>query len=207
MEQSMEKQLTYLHTDTETVRFETEFKLRMFSAFKKAGLRRADWEDMESIILEKYAQGEFEKDQKLKPASYIFSSARNCAFDECRKQRRFVELDDMSMAGTRDSHNFFAMMERNDQRVVVEEAFRRLVKECRDRQKVQILLRYVVNGESRDSLAQEFEVTQDFISLVKNRLLPRLQQLVRQIYAEDLEGRLQFSNTDIGFLTPFMVKW
>ena len=98
--------------------------------------------------------------------------------------------------------NSLPRWEKNNERIIVVEAFRRLVAECRDRQKAQILLRYVVNGEDRTRLANELEVTNDYVSLVENRWLPRLQKLVREILREDQDCMLQFSKTDIGFLKP-----
>ena len=80
-------------------------------------------------------------------------------------------------------------------------------KECRDTQKVEILLRYAVNGEERSELAEEYAVSEDFVSLVKTRWLPRLQKLVRKVMREDMEGELEFSNADIRFLEPYMLNW
>ena len=50
-------------------------------------------------------------------------------------------------------------------------------------------------------------MSDDFVSLVKNRWLPRLQKLVRDVIREDRDGRLKLSNTDIRFLKPYMKNW
>ncbi len=171
-------------------------------------LRRCDCEAVENMVLEKYAQGriEYNPTKKAKPTSYYYAIARNCAIDMLRSQR-FVELDDKAEAEIRDERDQFAMMESEDEKRIVEEAFKRLAVECPDRQKVQILLRYAVNGEERAKLAEEFRVSDDFVSLVKNRWLPRLQKLVRKVIREDSDGKLKFSNTDIRFLRPYMMNW
>ena len=204
----MEKQSVCVHDNAEIIRFDKEYKPVIFQACKNAGLRRCDWEGVESIVLEKYAQGkiEFDPARNAKPTSYYYAIARNCAKDEVRKQR-FVELDDKTEAEIRDVRNHFAMMESEDEKRIAVEAFRRLTEECRDRQKVQILLRYAVNGEDRARLAYEYKVTDDYVSLVKNRWLPRLQDYVREIAREDNDGSLQFSKTDIDFLKPYMMNW
>ena len=204
----MGKQSVCVHSNDEVVRFDKEYRLVVFQACKDAMLRRCDWEAVENMVLEKYAQGriEYNPTKKAKPTSYYYAIAKNCAIDMLRKQR-FVELDDNAEAEIRDERDQFAMMESEDDKEIVEEAFKRLAVECRDRQKVQILLRYAVNGEERANIAQEFCVSDDFVSLVKNRWLPRLQKLVREVIREDRDGRLKLSNTDIRFLKPYMKNW
>ncbi len=204
----MEKPSVCVHSNAEIVRFDKEYRLVIFQACKAATLRRCDWEAVENLVLEKYAQGRIEYDpmRKEKPTSYYYAIARNCAIDEVRKQR-FAALDEKLEAGIRDEHERFTMMEKEDEKKIVVEAFKRLAMECRDRQKVQILLRYVVNGEERTRLAEEFGVTDDFVSLVKNRWLPRLQKLVREVMQEDANGKLRFSTDDIRYLKPYMMKW
>ena len=204
----MGKQSVCVHSNDEVVRFDKEYRLVVFQACKDAMLRRCDWEAVENMVLEKYAQGriEYNPTKKAKPTSYYYAIAKNCAIDMLRKQR-FVELDDNAEAEIRDERDQFAMMESEDDKEIVEEAFKRLAVECRDRQKVQILLQYVVNGEERANIAQEFCVSDDFVSLVKNRWLPRLQKLVREVIREDRDGRLKLSNTDIRFLKPYMKNW
>ena len=204
----MGKQSVCVHSNDEVVRFDREYRLVVLQACKDAMLRRCDWEAVENMVLEKYAQGriEYNPTKKAKPTSYYYAIARNCAIDMLRSQR-FVELDDKAEAEIRDERDQFAMMESEDEKRIVEEALKRLAVECRDRQKIQILLRYAVNGEERANIAQEFRVSDDFVSLVKNRWLPRLQKLVRKVIQGDRDGKLKFSNTDIRFLRPYMMNW
>ena len=204
----MGKQSVCVHSNDEVVRFDREYRLVVLQACKDAMLRRCDCEAVENMVLEKYAQGkiEYNPTKKAKPTSYYYAIARNCAIDMLRS-RRFVELDDKAEAEIRDERDQFAMMESEDEKRIVEEALKRLAVECPDRQKVQILLRYAVNGEERAKLAEEFRVSDDFVSLVKNRWLPRLQKLVRKVIREDRDGKLKFSNTDIRFLRPYMMNW
>jgi hypothetical protein len=69
------------------------------------------------------------------------------------------------------------------------------------------LLRYVVEKTDRTQLAEEYGVTSDYISGVKNRWLPCLQELVKEVLKEDQEGNLKFSNVDLRFLKPYMKSW
>ena len=204
----MGNQSVCVHSNDEIVRFDKEYRLVVFQACKDVTLRRCDWEAVENLVLEKFAQGRIEYDptRKAKPTSYYYAIAKNCAIDELRRQR-FVELDDKAEAEIRDEHDQFAMIERQDEKVIVEEAFKRLATECHDWQKIQILLRYAVNGEERARLAEEFCVSDDYVSLVQNRWLPRLQKLVREVVREDRNGKLTFSNTDIRCLKSYMMNW
>ena len=204
----MGKQSVFVHDNAEIVRFDKDYKLVIFQACKDAKLRCCDWEAVKNLVLEKYAQGRIEYDpaRGTKPTTYYYVVAFHCAKDELRKQR-FVELDSKLEAEIRDEHDLFAMIEKKDEQRIVVEAFKRLAMECRDKQKLQILLRYVVNGEARTRLAEEFGVTDGFVSLVKSRWLPRLQKLVRQVIQEDRDGKLNFHKNDLRYLKPYMMNW
>ena len=56
----MGKQSVYIHNNTEIVRFDKEYRLVVFQACKDAKLGRCDWEAVENMVLEKYAQGRIE---------------------------------------------------------------------------------------------------------------------------------------------------
>ena len=198
----------FKHTNSKIVRFEKEFKLVIFSACKAAGLRRCDWEGVVNEMLVKFSWGRIEYDTSrgAKATSYYYRIAKNVALDECRKQR-LVELDDNEMEHVLDEHEPISQAEIEDEWLIVTEAIRRLVKEMRDRAKVEILIRYVVNKEKREDLAEEYDIDNDDVSLVKTRYLPRLQKLVKEVLKEDEEGRLKRSKTDISFLKPYMKNW
>ena len=199
----------FKHTNSEIVRFEKEFKLVIFSACKAAGLRRCDWEGVVNEMLLKYAMGlmEYDPTRGAKASSYYYKIARNKAKDFIRKQQRFVELDDNEMEHVLDEHEPISQAEIEDEWLIVTEAIRRLVKEMRDKTKVEILIRYVLNKENREDLAEEYGIDDDDVSLVKTRYLPRLQKLVKEVLKEDEEGRLKRSKTDISFLKPYMKNW
>ena len=199
----------FKHTNSEIVRFEEDYKLIIFSACKAAGLRRCDWESVESEILLKYSMGlmEYDSTRGAKASSYYYMIAWCKARDFIRKQRRLVELDDNEMEHVFDEHEPIVQTEIEDERLMVTEAIRRLVKDMRDKTKVEVLVRFVINGEERQDLANDFQVDVDYISLVKTRYLPRLQKLVKEVLKEDGEGRLKLTKTDISFLKPYMKNW
>ena len=199
----------FKHTSLEIVRFEEDYKLIIFSACKAAGLRRCDWEGVVNEMLLKYAMGlmEYDPTRGAKASSYYYKIARNKAKDFIKKQQRLVELDDNEMEHVLDEHEPVVQTEIEDERLIVIEAIRRLVKEMRDKTKVEILILYVVNKEKREDLAEEYGIDNDDVSLVKTRYLPRLQKLVKEVLKEDEEGRLKRSKTDISFLKPYMKNW
>lgn len=199
----------FKHTNSEIGRFEKEFKLVIFSACKAAGLRRCDWEGVVNEMLLKYAMGlmEYDPTRGAKASSYYYKIAWNKAKDFIKRQQRLVELDDNEMEHVLDEHEPIVQAEIEDERLIVIEAIRRLVKEMRDKTKVEVLVRFVINGEERQDLADDFQVDVDYISLVKTRYLPRLRKLVKEVLKEDEEGRVKLSKTDISFLKPYMRNW
>ena len=199
----------FKHTNSEIVRFEEDYKLIIFSACKAAGLRRCDWESVESEILLKYSMGlmEYDSTRGAKASSYYYMIAWCKARDFIRKQRRLVELDDNEMEHVFDEHEPIVQTEIENERLMVTEAIRRLVKDMRDKTKVEILIRYVLSKENREDLAEEYDIDNDDVSLVKTRYLPRLQKLVKEVLKEDEEGRLKRSKTDISFLKTYMKNW
>ena len=199
----------FKHTNSEIGRFEKEFKLVIFSACKAAGLRRCDWEGVVNEMLVKFSWGRIEYDASrgAKATSYYYRIAKNVALDECRKQR-LVELDDNEMEHVLDEYEPIAQAGIEDERLIVTEAIRRLVKEMRDKTKVEILIRYVLSKENREDLAEEYDIDNDDVSLVKTRYLPRLKLLLIEILREDEEGKLKIGNfSEIRFLQKYMKNW
>ena len=192
----------FVHTNSEIVRFINDYKLTIFKACKDAWLRKCDWEIVENDMAIKYAQGHIEYDptRGAKANSYYYKIAWNCAKDQIRKQLRFVELDDKEIELVFDEHDQFAQMANKDKQLHIREAIRRLAKEMHDMRKVEILCRYVF-GETREKLAKEYGIDNDYISLVRTRYLPRLQQLLIKVQREDEEGKLKIGNfSEISFL-------
>ena len=206
----MEKSI-YVHTDSEIVRFIKDYRLIIYKACKTANLNRCDWENVESEMALKYASGRINYDpaRGFKDTTYVFAIALNVARDQMRSRHpeRFQEMEDKDWNSIADKLDRHKQREAVDDKVIVMEALRRLVKKCQDKKKIEILLRYVVEKTDRTQLAEEFGVTADYISGVKNRWLPCLQELVKEVQKEDQEGNLKFSNVDLHFLQPFMKTW
>ena len=139
----------FVHSNSEIIRFDKDYKLIIFKACKDAGLRRCDWEHIENEILIKFSMGRIEYDPTygIKASAYYYIIAKNAASDE-RKKQHFVELDDKEMEYVPDEHNPFVNIEAKDNYFVVTEALKRLVKKCRDKKKIKILryliLRYLI---------------------------------------------------------------
>ena len=198
----------YVKSNEEVCNFIEENKLVMFNAFRKAGLNRCDWEIALNDMARKFAEGKVNYDPNHKQGAsmttYVYTIAKNCALDMIRAQDNVV-LDDETWESIRDTRNSFGQIDTENAVVLVKEAFRRLAKDCRDKKKVEMLLRYVVNQEERVGLAEEYGVEFDYLSLVKNRWLPRLQQYVREVLREDEEGKLKLGDfSEINFLKPYM---
>ena len=196
--------------NADVISFIKEFKPLIFKASKYVGLRRCFWEGVLSEMAERFAEGriKFDPTRGVKASTYVFLIAECVARDEIRRQHpeRFEEMDDRAWENLGDERNGYARLDADDEKLIAMEAIRRLTKQIRDKVKIELLVRFVINKESRQELAREYGVSNDSVSLQKTRYLPRLQQLVRDVWMEDEEGKLKFSSTDISFLTPY-VNW
>ena len=209
----MEMQSVYVHTESEIVDFINENKPIIFKAFNKAGLNHCEWDYALNTLLLKFAQGKivFDKERGTKKSTYIFTIAYNTARDVVRQQHweRYEDLDDKKgWEGIRDEHYCPRRQQKaEDEKLVVKEALRRFYREMKDRTKIELLVRYVINGEKRTDLAKEYHVREDFVSLIQTRFLPKLQKLVKRVLKEDERGELKLGDTkEISFLKPYM-KW
>lgn len=206
---TMGKPSVYVHTNAEVVRFMKEHKRTIFQACKDAGLRRCDWESVENEIAVKYAIGrcEYDPTRGAMYSTYIYKVSKNCAIDEIRRQHaeRVQDLDDKDWEKLGDGHDIFRWLEASDERIIVKEAFIRIAPKIRDKKKLVLLLRYVPNDEDRQALAKEYNVDNDFVSLVKTRKLPELQEIVKEVLREDEAGELRLGDDSvIDFLKPYM---
>ncbi|MCR4573462.1 MAG: hypothetical protein K5787_06815 [Lentisphaeria bacterium] len=201
----------FVHTNSEIVRFIKDYRSIIYKACEKAGLSRCDWENVESEVALKYAHGRINYDpaRGCKDTTYVFAIALNAAHDllRCQHPERFQEMEDKDWDSIADKIDKNKQREAMDDKVIVMEALRRLVQKCHDKKKIEILLRYVVEKTDRTQLAEEYGVTSDYISGVKIRWLPCLQELVKEVLKEDQEGNLKFSNVDLRFLKPYMKSW
>lgn len=87
------------------------------------------------------------------------------------------------------------------------EALKRLSAKCRDKAKMIILMRYLINQEKSKVIAQDFHVKIGYINVVQTRYKPKLQELILQVMAEDEDGTLVLSSEDISYLEPYMKSW
>ena len=198
----------FVKGNTEVKKFVDSYKPIIYRACHDAGLGCRDWDVVLNTMAIKYAEGRFGYDPSrgVKPTTYAYMVASCRAKDEIRRQHpeRFTDVEDKDRENIADKGDNYAQMNRSDEMLIVCEALRRMVRLVHDKTKPEMLVRYVINGESREGLASEFGVTEDYVSLVKNRYLPRLQALVREVWQEDAEGRLNLSSTDISFLKAYI---
>ena len=198
----------FVKKNDDVICFIKNYKPLIFKASKDIGLRRCFWDVVLNEMVERFAEGRIKYDptRGVKESTYIFLIAKSVAQDELRRQHseRFEDMDDRDWENLVDERNGFRQMDADDEKVIAIEAIRRLAKQIRDKVKLELLVRFVINKESRQELAHEYGMSNDNVSLQKTRYLSRLQQLVREVWREDAEGKLKFSNTDISFLTPYI---
>ena len=201
----------YVHTDLEIANFINDYKPNIYGACKHAKLNRSLWDVVLNTVAIKFAVGKitaYNPTLGTKYSTYIFEIARNCAVDERKRQHaeRFHEMEEKGWEQIADGHDCDSRTNADDEKQIVTEALKRFVKEMHDMTKAEILVRYAINGEKREKLAEEYGVQYDFISLVKTRYMKRLQVIAKEVLKQDEAGKLKLSDTDISFLKPYM-KW
>jgi hypothetical protein len=199
--------VVFVKTDAQVSSFAEQNRGLIFQAFHRARLPRHDWDGVMNNMLIKFAKGklDFNASKGAKYSTFIYGVARNCALDELqRRHPEPVDVMDKHWENLRDGHEFQRSLEGHDAKVIVQESLKRLVKEVRDKKKVEILVRFVLNGEDRDAVAQSYHVAPDYVSVVKTRYYGRLQRLAREVLKQDEEGRLETDGTDISFLNPYL---
>lgn len=200
--------VVYVKSNEEIAKFKIENELIINKACSEAQLRHSDWDYVLGDMLVKYATGKLDYNPAFnaKYSTYIYTVALHCAIDAVRRlhTKRFQDLEGKDWDNFGDKRDNNSKSKADDENVVVTEAIRRLAKEMRDKTKVEILVRSVLNRESREKLADEYDVESDYISLVKTRYLPRFQNIVREVLREEKYDTIKLSNTDIAFLKPHM---
>ena len=151
----------------------------------------------------------FDETRGVKKSTYLYSVFYNTAADYKRKLHYQKEtLEDhnkeefVTMAG--GSHDVRVSYAK-DGRVVMREALNRLVVEC-EKKTIELLVRYVLLGEDREALADEYNMLPNNVSVLKSRWWPRLIGLGKEVAREDVEGTLKVSPNRLDFLKPYL-EW
>jgi len=201
----------FVHSDSEIARFIENYKLIIYSGCKNARLARCHWDIVLNEMAFRFATGKLECDpaRVAKYTRFIAIVAGNCARDVKREQRKdiFQNLEDKEWDDIASSHGFHCQTAKEDIQFVIRESLKRLAEECRDKKKIQILVRYILNKESRESLAEEYGVDEDYVSVVKNRWYDIWKILIRRVIRDDYDGALKLSKTDISSLEKFLKNW
>ena len=186
------------------------YKPVVYRACSDVNLRRCDWDVVLNNVAIKFAEGRvsYDASRGAKPTTYFYQVALNCAKDEIRRQHpeRLKEMEEKDWNSIDDERDNHAQLNESDKKFVVMEALRRLFMKVQDKIKFELLVKYLFNGESREKLASEYNVTVDYVSLQKTRYLPQLQSLVKEVWQEDEEGRLKLTSVDTSFLKPYIDK-
>ncbi len=203
----MENNTVFVAVNNKTNEFVSKYKWLIVKACMSVGLQSCDHYIVIDDLAYKYANGTFNYDETkgVKESTFVYMRAHNLAYDICCKGiRPEVSLEDNEWNAIAESHPVH-LSHAEDERFIVREALNRLAKDC-DSRKVEILVRYVLRDENRDELAKEYNERPDNISLIKMRMLPLLQNHVRNVIREDAEGRLKPSPKRVQFLKKYL-EW
>ena len=188
--------------------FVNKYKWLIVKACMSVGLQASDHYMVIDDLACKYAKGTlgYDETRGVKESTFVYMKAHNLAYDICckGKENQPVSLEDNEWNAIVDSRPVHSSCA-EDERFIVREALNRLAKDC-DSRKVEILVRYVLLGEDRDTLAKEYNERPDNLSLIKTRILPLLQNHVRNVMREDADGRLNTSTKRVRFLKKYL-EW
>ena len=199
----------FIHNNDEVSSFKARITSIGHVASFKAGLPSIDYGVVIDNLAIKYATGKlaFDPTRGVKESTYLYRIAFN---EACDYRRRFY---DRSVGWEKDKKETLPdpiedlpKSARLDTQVVAAEALRRVFAHERDcnRQTLEITVRYAILGEPREELARVYGRAPDNISLIKTRLLPKLQRHFREVMREDRTGTLKLSTTNLDFLKPFL---
>ena len=187
--------------------FVNKYKWLIVKACMSVGLQPSDHYIVIDELAYKYANGTLNYDETkgAKESTFVYMKAHNLAYDICCKGiSPEVSLEDNEWNAIAERHPVHSSCA-EDEQFIVREALNRLAKYS-DSRKVEILVRYVLLGEDRDELAKEYNERPDNLSLIKTRMLPLLQNHVRNVMREDAEGRLKTSPKQVQFLKKYL-EW
>ena len=202
------RNLVFVHTNDEIKAFLAVFTPLIKAACANAGLPRIDHGVVIDNTAIKYATGRIKYDPaRGKEGTYVYRIAFNEAVDYYREFfKRSAGLEDEAKEALPDPDEDAPESARLDTQTAVAEALRRLYARERDcgQEALEIIVRYVILGEQREDLSRIYGRTPDNISLVKTRLLPKLQRHFREVMHEDWRGALRLSPISLDFLKPLL---
>ena len=202
------RNLVFVHTNDEVKAFLSVLTPLLKAACANAGLPRIDHGVVIDNTAIKFATGKIKYDPaRGKESTYVYRIAFNEAVDYYREFfKRNAGWEDGAKEALPDPNEDAPKSARLDTQTVVAEALRRLYTSERDcsQEALEIIVRYVILGEQREDLARIYGRTPDNISLVKTRLLPKLQRHFREAMREDWRGTLRLSSISLDFLKPFL---
>lgn len=127
--------------------------------------------------------------QKGRFSNYLATMVRNACRTLMRKDSKYVNIEEEALVHLCDENHAtagLASCEANEIRQWVDEGIRRLRKEIRSQLMVDAFVMALINEERPMDIAKKLNVRPAYVSLAKNRCLPRLRAILMKIKrAED----------------------
>ena len=199
----------FKHSDREITDFIKLYQKTIYKACSFTPLRDADWDVVLYEVALKFARGKLVYDPaKASMKTFVFTIAKRQALSEWRKSKphRLLIVAPETMSSTPgdtslilDGENTVELsvllhsgldsdLSREDCWLRINEALYRLSTECRNPNRIPILIRHAFFRERRDAVAKRFNVSANTVSLIKNRLMPRLNNHLKTIAEEEAKG-------------------
>ena len=125
--------------------------------------------------------------KKNRFSNYLATMVRNACRSLKRREQRYVNYEEEELTLVCEDNGavtYDKATEAKEIRQWIDEGIRRLRKEVRSQLMVDAFVMTFINEERPKDIAKELNVSPDYVSLAKNRCLPRFRAIVREIMAK-----------------------
>ena len=126
--------------------------------------------------------------KKSRFSNYLATMVRNACRSLRRRDHRYVNVEEEDLVRVCEENGAVTgncAYEPGEIRGYVEEGIRILRKEVRSQLMVDAFVMQVIDGGRPKDIARKLNVRPDYVSLAKNRCLPRLRAIVSEIMSKD----------------------
>ena len=167
-------------------KFDRTYKAFMFSLAQAEGLDHGQAEmAIDDVMITIYMKNACYFDpRKSRFSNYLATMVRNACRSLRRRERRYVAVEDDTLARLCEDNGAVIQdfpCDAEEVRTCIDEGIRLLRKEVRSQLMVDAFVMTVLEEERPMDVAKKLNVRTDYVSLAKNRCLPRLRTIVSNL--------------------------
>ena len=165
--------------------FQKTYRPFMFAIAKSQGLDKLDADEaIENLMIKIFVDKKCGYDPKRGPfRNYLATMVRNECRSLCRKTKYFTYYEEQDLERLCDESGMSCQPQYSSKEfaIMVEEGIRQLRKEVHSQLQVESFIMTVIHEERPMDVAKKLNVRPDYVSLAKNRCLPRFRTILRNI--------------------------